>query len=71
MLVIGTYTQGPGGRKEASGITSPSLNSIPMNDFDTCKNAVKNFQQNTEGLFGNLVANGFAYLAEMVNKVTF
>ena len=38
-LVIGTYRQGPGGRPEVSGITSPSLHSIPMKDLDTCKRA--------------------------------
>ena len=38
-LVIGTYRQGPGGRPEVSGITSPSLHSIPMKDMDTCKEA--------------------------------
>ena len=36
-LVIGTYRQGPGSRPEVSGITSPSLHSIPMKDLDTCK----------------------------------
>ena len=36
-LVIGTYRQGPGGRPEVSGITSPSLNAIPMKDIETCK----------------------------------
>ena len=36
-LVIGTYRQGPGGRPEVSGITSPSLHSIPMKDIETCK----------------------------------
>ena len=35
-LVIGTYRQGPGSRPEVSGITSPSLHSIPMMDIDTC-----------------------------------
>ena len=40
-LVIGTYRQGPGGRPEVSGITSPSLHTIPMKDIDTCKNAGK------------------------------
>ena len=35
-LIIGTYRQGPGGRPEVSGITSPSLHSIPMKDLDTC-----------------------------------
>ncbi len=38
-LVIGTYRQGPGRRPEVSGITSPSLHSIPMKNLDTCKNA--------------------------------
>ena len=38
-LVIGTYRQGPGSRPEVSGITSPSLHSIPMKDLDTCKEA--------------------------------
>ena len=38
-LVIGTYRQGPGGRPEVSGITSPSLHSIPMKDLETCKKA--------------------------------
>ena len=35
-LIIGTYRQGPGRRPEVSGITSPSLHSIPMKDLDTC-----------------------------------
>ena len=38
-LIIGTYRQGPGGRPEVSGITSPSLHSIPMKDLETCKKA--------------------------------
>ena len=38
-LVIGTYRQGPGGRPEVSGITSPSLHSIPMRDIGTCEKA--------------------------------
>ena len=38
-LIIGTYRQGPGGRPEVSGITSPSLYSIPMKDLDTCNKA--------------------------------
>ena len=38
-LVIGTYRQRPGGRPEVSGITSPSLHSIPMKDMETCKKA--------------------------------
>ena len=40
-LIIGTYRQGPGGRPEVSGITSPSLHSIPMKDMDTCNKAGK------------------------------
>ena len=40
-LVIGTYRQGPGGRPEVSGITSPSLYSLPMKDLETCKLAGK------------------------------
>ena len=38
-LIIGTYRQGPGARPEVSGITSPSLYSIPMKDLDTCNKA--------------------------------
>ena len=38
-LIIGTYRQGPGSRPEVSGITSPSLYSIPMQDLETCKKA--------------------------------
>ena len=38
-LVIGTYRLGPGSRPEVSGITSPSLHSIPMKDMETCKTA--------------------------------
>ena len=38
-LIIGTYRQGPGGRPIVSGITSPSLHSIPMKDLETCKKA--------------------------------
>ena len=37
LLVIGTYRQGPGNRPEVSGITSPSLYSLPMKDMETCK----------------------------------
>ena len=38
-LIIGTYRQGPGGRPEVSGITSPSLQAIPMKDLETCNKA--------------------------------
>ena len=38
-LIIGTYRQGPWDRLWVSGITSPSLHSIPMRDLDTCNKA--------------------------------
>ena len=38
-LVIGSYRQGPGGRPEVSGITSPSLFAIPMDSIDQCEEA--------------------------------
>ena len=38
-LIIGTYRQGSSRRPEVSGITSPSLHSIPMKDLETCKMA--------------------------------
>ena len=41
LLVIGTYRQGPSNRPEVSGITSPSLYSLPMKDLETCKIAGK------------------------------
>ena len=44
-LVIGTYRQGPGGRPVVSGITSPSLHSIPMKDLETCKKAGKDISE--------------------------
>ena len=47
-LIIGTYRQGPGGRPEVSGITSPSLHSIPMKDLDTCNKAKYCFLFNIE-----------------------
>ena len=39
LLIIGTYRQGPGGRPEVSGITSPSLHSIPMENLEICNKA--------------------------------
>ena len=39
LLIIGTYRQGPGSRPQVSGITSPSLHSIPMKDLETCNKA--------------------------------
>ena len=38
-LIIGTYRQGTGRRPEVSGITSPSLHSIPMKDLESCNKA--------------------------------
>ena len=38
-LVIGTYRQAPGSRPEVSGITSPSLQAIPMKSLELCNNA--------------------------------
>ena len=38
-LIIGTYRQGPGGKPIVSGITSPSLHSIPMKNLDECNKA--------------------------------
>ena len=40
-LVIGSYRQGPGGRPEVSGITSPSVYSIPMENLQQCVAAGK------------------------------
>ena len=40
-LVIGTYRQGPSRRPEVSGITSPSLYSIPMESLEICNKAGK------------------------------
>ncbi len=38
-LVIGSYRQGPGGRPEVSGITSPSVYAIPMESRELCEAA--------------------------------
>jgi hypothetical protein len=38
-LIIGTYRQGPGGRPGVSGITSPTLHSIPMKNLEICRKA--------------------------------
>ncbi|WP_320668463.1 hypothetical protein [Prochlorococcus sp. MIT 1307] len=38
-LVIGSFRQGPGGRPEVSGITSPSVYAIPMESMAQCKAA--------------------------------
>ena len=38
-LVIGSYRQGPGSKPAVSGITSPSLHTIPMDSLEICKKA--------------------------------
>ncbi len=38
-LVIGSYRQGPGGRPEVSGITSPTVYAIPMESLEQCQKA--------------------------------
>ena len=45
ILVIGTYRQGPGGRPEVSGITSPSLHSMSMHDLESCEKAGNNISK--------------------------
>ena len=70
-LIIGTYRQGPGGRPEVSGITSPSLHSIPMIDLDTCKKAGEKILMKYINQFGNLIVGGSVYLEVVISKVTF
>ena len=38
-LIIGTYSQGTGGRPEVSRITNHYLDSITVKDLDKCNNA--------------------------------
>ena len=38
-LVIGSYRQGPGGKPQVSGITSPSLFAIPIKTKKMCMEA--------------------------------
>ena len=38
-LVIGSYRQGPGGKPQVSGITSPSLFAIPIGTEKMCMDA--------------------------------
>ncbi len=38
-LVIGSYRQGPGGKPQVSGITSPSLFAIPIGTEQMCMEA--------------------------------
>ena len=40
-LVIGSYRQGPGGKPQVSGITSPSLFAIPIGSERMCMEAGK------------------------------
>ena len=40
-LVIGSYRQGPGGKPQVSGITSPSLFAIPIATEELCIEAGK------------------------------
>ena len=44
-LVIGSYRQGPGGKPQVSGITSPSLFAIPIGSKDMCIEAGKKIEK--------------------------
>lgn len=43
-LVIGSYRQGPGGKPQVSGITSPSLFAIPVGSKKKCIEAGKKIE---------------------------
>ena len=43
-LVIGSYRQGPGGKPQVSGITSPSLFAIPISTKKMCIEAGKKIE---------------------------
>ena len=43
-LVIGSYRQGPGGKPQVSGITSPSLFAIPIGSKEMCIEAGKKIE---------------------------
>ena len=43
-LVIGSYRQGPGGKPQVSGITSPSLFAIPIGTEKMCIEAGKKIE---------------------------
>ena len=43
-LVIGSYRQGPGGKPQVSGITSPSLFAIPIGSKKLCMEAGKKIE---------------------------
>ena len=62
-LIIGTYRQGPGRRPEVSGITSPSLHSIPMKDLETCNKAgEKIIYKNEKKIYFNIIFSFFLNL---------
>ena len=44
-LVIGSYRQGPGGKPQVSGITSPSLFAIPIGTLERCITAGKKIEK--------------------------
>ena len=44
-LVIGSYRQGPGGKPQVSGITSPSLFAIPIGTKSMCLEAGKKIEK--------------------------
>tara|TARA_B100000965_G_scaffold112290_1_gene92696 strand:- start:380 stop:670 length:291 start_codon:yes stop_codon:yes gene_type:complete len=44
-LVIGSYRQGPGGKPQVSGITSPSLFAIPIKTKSMCIEAGKKIEK--------------------------
>jgi len=44
-LVIGSYRQGPGGKPQVSGITSPSLFAIPIGTEKMCIEAGKKIEK--------------------------
>tara|TARA_B100000579_G_C22573084_1_gene729827 strand:+ start:194 stop:472 length:279 start_codon:yes stop_codon:yes gene_type:complete len=44
-LVIGSYRQGPGGKPQVSGITSPSLFAIPIESEKMCIEAGKKIEK--------------------------
>ena len=44
-LVIGSYRQGPGGKPQVSGITSPSLFAIPIKTKNMCMEAGKKIEK--------------------------
>ena len=43
-LVIGSYRQGPGGKPQVSGITSPSLFALPIGTEKMCMEAGKKIE---------------------------